>query len=346
LSSAAPQSRRTKNARPAGTRRRAPRRAALAGIALVAASPLLLTACGSTPANKVSVVARDATPHASGTTSSAGADSAVKSDRHPGKPSKDVTVAPGTAKAKTPASASPTGSDPSTSAAGAPGCSAKTPAEWGDAVRSDSFNATTSTPSGWSVYSSTTGTLRARSQVKEGDGSLQLIGTTIDGKSVSGGVSDQFAQKYGRWEACMKADAGAGYYPAITLWPSGNNWPTDGEIDLIESVDGNRLHNIHFVHNNAGNDRKGVKFTLDLTSWNLFAVDWTPNSVVFSVDGVKQWTMKTKSLVPFRSTMHMTLQFDAQNSPCRDGCRNASTPKHPTMYINWMKAFKYDDQKD
>jgi hypothetical protein len=333
LSSAAPQGKGTTGEPNAPiARRRGPRRAALAGIALIAACPLLLTACSGDPGSKVAIAGTGQSQESLGATPTGGTASAT-SDPTPSGSSIGS------------ASSTSTASGPTTTAS-FPGCTAPTPAAWSDLVRESNFSNAASSPSGWNVYSSTSGTLRAASQVKVSSGNLKLTGTTIGGKSVSGGVSDQFSQKYGRWEACMKADRGAGYYPAITLWPDNNDWPAGGELDLIESVDGNRMRNIHFVHNNVGNDRKGVHFTLNLTHWNLFAIDWTPNSVVFWVNGVKQWTMSTKSLVPSRDKMHMTLQFDAVNEPgCHDGCRNASTPKHPVMSIDWTKAFKYTGQK-
>ncbi len=322
---------------------RTPKRAALAGLAVVAAVPLLLSACSSSPADsKVGIVAADHTPSAiPGVDSTAGASSATASDtpsaRAAGSPVGTATG--GGAKAKGPSGAGPGTGTPSA------GCSAKTPKGWGDPVRSVGFSTSTSAPSGFGIYHDTSVSLRDPSQVKVSGGSLQLVGTVKNGKSIGGGVNDQFAQKYGRWEACIRATVGDGYYPAITLWPANNNWPTDGEIDLLESTRGNRQDNIFFIHNNAANNKKGTHFTLDLTQWRQFAVDWTPKKVVYYVDGVARWSVTSKSLVPTRTAMHMTFQLDPRNKPdCGGKCRNASTPAHPTMFVNWMKAFRYSGQ--
>ena len=42
-------------------------------------------------------------------------------------------------------------------------------------------------------------------------------------------------QKYGRWEACMKSDAGKGGINAVLLlWPVAGDWPVGGEVDWME----------------------------------------------------------------------------------------------------------------
>ena len=47
-------------------------------------------------------------------------------------------------------------------------------------------------------------------------------------------------QKYGRWEARVRSQKGNGYGPVMLLWPDAEDWPEDGEIDIMEIPKGDR----------------------------------------------------------------------------------------------------------
>ncbi|MDE3126120.1 MAG: glycoside hydrolase family 16 protein, partial [Bacteroidota bacterium] len=100
---------------------------------------------------------------------------------------------------------------------------------------------------------------------------------------------NKFEFEYGRAEARIKLTNGAGLWPA--WWILGNGqWPATGEIDVMENVGdaawaSAAIHGpgysgetpfvkrFHFLKNN------------DAAHWHVYAVNWTPDAMVFEYDG-------------------------------------------------------------
>jgi beta-glucanase (GH16 family) len=104
-----------------------------------------------------------------------------------------------------------------------------------------------------------------------------------------------FEAQYGRIEARIKVPTGAGLWPAF--WMLGTNidqvgWPQSGEIDVMENVgrQPNRLYGtLHGPGYSGGN---GYGSTVDLPEpladeFHVFAVDWEPGHIVWTVDGTR-----------------------------------------------------------
>jgi beta-glucanase (GH16 family) len=95
---------------------------------------------------------------------------------------------------------------------------------------------------------------------------------------------------YGTAEARMKLPAGPGLWPAF--WILGTeDWPATGEIDVMEYV-GEEEWISHALHGPgySGDTPLVARYSFppdeDATGWHVYAVDWTPDSLVFRVDGV------------------------------------------------------------
>lgn len=97
---------------------------------------------------------------------------------------------------------------------------------------------------------------------------------------------------YGKMEIRAKLPAGRGTWPAIWLLSDTQplRWPDDGEIDIMEEVgfDPNQIHAT--IHCGAYNGVKGNQKTSILSipsaqdSFHVYSVEWTPDSMTFSVD--------------------------------------------------------------
>jgi beta-glucanase (GH16 family) len=101
----------------------------------------------------------------------------------------------------------------------------------------------------------------------------------------------KFSQAYGHFETRMKLPRGQGMWPAFWML-GGGNWPTDGEIDIMENV-GFEPGSVHgTIHGPGYSGANGIGAGYNLPNgqsfsdaFHTFAVDWAPNSIKWSVDG-------------------------------------------------------------
>ena len=108
---------------------------------------------------------------------------------------------------------------------------------------------------------------------------------------ISGRINTQKKMEflYGSASARMKMSSGAGLWPAF--WALGNgNWPDCGEIDIMETVGdsswvSNAMHGPGYFGNTPIAYRAFFRGGTDVTQWHIYSVDWTPNSIIFKVDG-------------------------------------------------------------
>ncbi len=118
---------------------------------------------------------------------------------------------------------------------------------------------------------------------------------TKDGKNfefISGRINtkNKFDFMYGTAEARIKMTAGSGLWPA--WWLLGNGaWPETGEIDIMEYI-GEKDWTSAAVHGPGYSgetpfvNRKYFDATNDVTHWHTYAVDWTPDSLLFKYDNI------------------------------------------------------------
>lgn len=100
-----------------------------------------------------------------------------------------------------------------------------------------------------------------------------------------------FSVQYGRIEARIKLPVGQGIWPAF--WMLGTDitsvsWPQCGEIDIMENVGGKP--NVIYGTVHGPNYKAGTTYSLpsdraSAEDFHIYAVDWSPEAITFSVDG-------------------------------------------------------------
>lgn len=126
------------------------------------------------------------------------------------------------------------------------------------------------------------------------DGALVIRADRLQsGQYVSAKISSvgRFARQFGRFEARMKLPKGRGLWPAFWMLPegSGNPWPVDGEINILEAT-GDMPERVlgaaHFgswpTHTHYSETIRMVKPLSD--DFHVYAVEWTPGKLSWSVD--------------------------------------------------------------
>ncbi|MFE5212644.1 ricin-type beta-trefoil lectin domain protein [Streptomyces sp. NPDC056600] len=163
-----------------------------------------------------------------------------------------------------------------------------------------------------------------------------------------------FTQAYGRFEARIKIPRGQGIWPAF--WMLGNDlgsagWPTSGELDVMENI-GREPGTVHgTIHGPgySGGEGIGAGYTLPggqafADGFHTFAVDWSPNKIVWYVDGNAYQTRTPADLGgdrwvfdhPFFLILNLAVGGNWPGSP--DG----STSFPQTMTIDYVRVSTSD----
>ena len=124
--------------------------------------------------------------------------------------------------------------------------------------------------------------------------SLKAAGEEKD--FITGGVKTEgrYNFRYGRAEARIFTTPHSGNFPAFWMMPakSKKGWPHEGEIDIWEQIN-NENTAYHTLHSHwtfnlkHKNDPMSHYVTggLDYSRYHTFAVEWTPTTITWSVDG-------------------------------------------------------------
>lgn len=131
---------------------------------------------------------------------------------------------------------------------------------------------------------------------------------------------------YGRIEVCAKLPEGVGTWPAIWMLPTDEvyePWPASGEIDIMEHVGYDpgvinaTIHTQSYNHE-KGTQKSGTVMVEDYSEeFHVYAVEWLPDQLKFSVDGEVYFTYKptdheadpTFREWPFDEDMHLVLNI-------------------------------------
>jgi beta-glucanase (GH16 family) len=133
-------------------------------------------------------------------------------------------------------------------------------------------------------------------------GFITTDGQKFDFISARINTKSKFDFLYGSASARIKLTAGAGLWPAWWLLGNGN-WPETGEVDIMENIGEKDWANAA-VHGKGYSGDAGIVNRQyfsggnDVTNWHVYAVDWTPDSLVFKYDGIAMLRI-TKPMTQF-----------------------------------------------
>ena len=152
-------------------------------------------------------------------------------------------------------------------------------------------------------------------------------------------------QTYGTWLVRARFDPGAGYGPAILLWPQSGQWPSDGEIDLVESVQPQRNTALASLHwgTTAPGQRDSGKLYGDYTQWHVYGVDWRPDHVRISIDGQAVYDSRYSTDHPVipHHPMHLVIQQEPGpfGAPGWIVAPGPSTPDDVQVHVDWVRIY-------
>lgn len=190
------------------------------------------------------------------------------------------------------------------------------------------------------------------------DGNLVLRGiVNPDQKSdpvpyLTGGIKTQgkFSFRYGKVEIRAKFDCAQGAWPALWMMPDypGAVWPDSGEIDLMEHLNFDNFayqtcHSHFTMTLNRRNPAPTSSPKIKRDDYNVYAVEWTPDELRFSVNGKQSFIYpRVPSEVenkqwPFDNYFY--IQVDMQLGGSWVGAVN---PKQlpVEMKIDWVRVYK------
>jgi beta-glucanase (GH16 family) len=174
--------------------------------------------------------------------------------------------------------------------------------------------------------------------------------TTPSGRAYASAVfstEGTFAQAYGTWEARIRYPKGNGIWPAFWLMPADGSQPP--EIDIMEAYPNTTVESwlgpgpdcvYSTLHYGTGNGVLGqthdimVNLGHDMTTdFHVYRLDWTPDKLVFSVDGSVIGTVTDD--VPSKP-MYLILNLAVGNWSAR---ADASTPDSAAMDIEDVRVY-------
>jgi len=150
---------------------------------------------------------------------------------------------------------------------------------------------------GWGNNELQTYTNSRNNSALDGNGNLVITARQEGGGYTSARLTTKgkVQPQYGRLEARIKIPRGQGIWPAFWMLGGqfpGTQWPDAGEIDIMENIgrEPNRVHGtLHGSGYFGGNPITGSyqhpqnwSFADD---FHTFAIDWSPNSITWLVDG-------------------------------------------------------------
>lgn len=168
------------------------------------------------------------------------------------------------------------------------------------------------------------------------DGLLVITAQMIDGKVVSGGMAHRENYLYNtRWEfrARCEEDPGKAMSGVVLTWPQSDNWPSEGELDIFETLNNHPRRPLHsFFHYGADNSQTHTEYDVDATQWQDMALEWFEDTLYVYLNGELAYTETNKEAVP-AWPHHICLQLDAFKHEVEGVVK---------MYVDYVRIYQCD----
>lgn len=105
---------------------------------------------------------------------------------------------------------------------------------------------------------------------------------------------------YGKFEARLKMPIGKGMWPAFWLMPTykGGQWPSTGEIDIMETIGSDHYNahsTVHYGYSPSQHKWKGDAISVPggySNDFHVYSCEWSPGKIDFFLDG-KHFSTRT-----------------------------------------------------
>jgi len=161
---------------------------------------------------------------------------------------------------------------------------------------------------------------------------------------------------YGRMEIRAKLPGGKGTWPAIWMLPTDwayGNWPSSGEIDIMEHVGYDPTHVFGTAHTEIYNHNLGTQKGSSVTgsdwetAFHVYAIEWSPTKIDFIVDDNKYYTFNNEGgweKWPFDKRFHFILNLAVGGS--WGGAQGVDPSIFPgRMEIDYVRVYQMADLK-
>jgi len=183
------------------------------------------------------------------------------------------------------------------------------------------------------------------------NGTLKIVAMKKAGEIISTRMNTSENWLYGYFEARLKLPQGKGTWPALWMLPKEfNNWPDDGEIDIMEEVGfrpdwvSSSIHCKAYYHS-IGTQKTAEKFVPGAESeFHIYAVEWTSDYIRGYIDGVQYFEFlndKTgnKDTWTFNTPFYLKLNLAWGGN--WGGAQGVDENKLPATYeIDYLRVFQ------
>jgi beta-glucanase (GH16 family) len=155
----------------------------------------------------------------------------------------------------------------------------------------------------------------------------------------AGSARSKFSFRYGKAEIRARVPAGRGLWSAFWLLPASR--ASVPEIDVVEILGHRpataRLH-LHY-RGRHGSERAPGKTVNDArlaAGWHTFSIDWRPRKLIWSIDGIRRWSVRGRAVPSTRMYLLANLAVGG-DSP---GAPDASTRFPSRLGIDYIKVWR------